>query len=367
MANLQVEELEPRQLLNSTGFSHQPPPSHVAPAGAFAGRVVERAPSVDLGGGHAGPVRQGRPGEGGVEIGPSRGTSPHYPGGRAREAPYLHAPARPDHEKWSTPGASRGIDSRGESTTFAVAGTDSGAEGGAARTETSGSGVTRGGAGLPGAGLDAAGGAETARTEAGPTLPAPPEPADGSSGADVASAEAVAGTPSGRPNVQPLPALESLVAAVGLCVEVQGPPAARPPVGTVREGEGLFYGPDPLVRRYQLSSPGAATTPAAAPPEGGQAGEGPVPPSPQVSGLLTALPPFDLSALELGMQQFLEELEGMGRRLARHPGAAGLCLWIVAGGTAAVACEIARRQLRPPADGPAVALPGSPPDPSFAR
>src|SRR5919204_665489 len=103
MANLQVEELEPRQLLNSTGFSHQPPPSHAATAGAFAGRAVERAPSVDLGGDHAGPVRQGRPGEGGAEIGPSRGAAPHYPGGRARETPHPHAPAPPGREKWSSP------------------------------------------------------------------------------------------------------------------------------------------------------------------------------------------------------------------------------------------------------------------------
>jgi hypothetical protein len=63
------------------------------------------------------------------------------------------------------------------------------------------------------------------------------------------------------------------------------------------------------------------------------------------------LPPLDLSALEHGMREFLQQLEqlsapatGSGR---------GLSLWLLAGAAAVTACEIARRQLRRSADVPA--------------
>jgi hypothetical protein len=366
MPNLQVEELEPRQLLNGTGFSPRPPPAQPVAAGAFAGRVDERAPSVDLGGGHAGPVRHGGPGEGGAEVGAPQVIVSSYTGGRAWEATGPHATAYADHERWSPRGTSGFIDSRSESTPFAGATNGAGREGAVTRTDTTGSGITRVGAGLPSGGPDAAGGAETARTTSGSTPPTMPEVVDSGSGADVASAEPVAGTPAGRPNLQPPPALDSLVAAVGFLVDVQGLAAARPPVGAVREGEGLSYGPDPLLRRYQPPSPGAAAAPTAGVPDGGRAEEGPVLPPPQVSGVLTALPPFNLSALELGLQRFLEQLEGMGQRLTGPGEGTGLRLWLVAGGAAAAACEIARRQLRQPDGKLAPALPGSPLDPYFA-
>jgi hypothetical protein len=70
-----------------------------------------------------------------------------------------------------------------------------------------------------------------------------------------------------------------------------------------------------------------------------------MPPSPQAPDVLTVLPPFDLSALELGLQQFLGQLERMGQQLTGHRDGTGLGLWIVAGAAAATACEIARRQL----------------------
>jgi hypothetical protein len=69
-----------------------------------------------------------------------------------------------------------------------------------------------------------------------------------------------------------------------------------------------------------------------------------------VSGLLTALPFGDLSALDLGLKQFLEEVRQAGQDLARHPEETWLCFWVVAG-AAAAAAEIARRQLRRPAPG----------------
>jgi hypothetical protein len=59
------------------------------------------------------------------------------------------------------------------------------------------------------------------------------------------------------------------------------------------------------------------------------------------------LPPFDLSAVEHGMQQFLEQLGQTGSPFAGHRDGTWLCLGVVlvAGAAAATACEIGRRQL----------------------
>jgi hypothetical protein len=97
-------------------------------------------------------------------------------------------------------------------------------------------------------------------------------------------------------------------------------------------------------------------TPAVAAPEGERPEEGLVLPYPQMSGVLTVLPPFDVSALELGLQRFLEQLERVGHGLAGYREETGLYLWIVAGAVAATACEIARRQLGRCAGMPAVEL-----------
>jgi hypothetical protein len=67
--------------------------------------------------------------------------------------------------------------------------------------------------------------------------------------------------------------------------------------------------------------------------------------------VLSVLPPVDLSALERGMQQFLEQLGGMGQELADSRDGSGLYLWVVAAATAAAAYEIARRQLPKSGDG----------------
>jgi hypothetical protein len=64
-----------------------------------------------------------------------------------------------------------------------------------------------------------------------------------------------------------------------------------------------------------------------------------------VSGILAALPPPDLSALKLGMQQFVAQLEQVGERLTGSRDGMGLCLWVMAGAAAVTACEMARRQL----------------------
>src|SRR5439155_1593574 len=58
------------------------------------------------------------------------------------------------------------------------------------------------------------------------------------------------------------------------------------------------------------------------------------------------------SALEQGMQQFLDQLDRLGQPLAAHPDGTGLGPWIVAGAASAVACEIARRHLKRSAEVP---------------
>jgi len=91
-------------------------------------------------------------------------------------------------------------------------------------------------------------------------------------------------------------------------------------------------------------------------------------PSPQVAGVLTVLPTVSLSALELGMQQFLAQLERVGQGLAHDRDGGELWPWAVAGTVAGVAAimagEIARRQLRRPrGEGTA----GPPPDDLFVE
>jgi hypothetical protein len=91
-------------------------------------------------------------------------------------------------------------------------------------------------------------------------------------------------------------------------------------------------------------------------------------PAPQMAGVLTVLPSVSLSALELGMQQFLAQLERVGQGLARDRDGGELWPWVVAGtvaGAAAItAGAIARRQLwRPPCEGTS----GSPPDDLFVE
>src|SRR5262249_7148943 len=89
-------------------------------------------------------------------------------------------------------------------------------------------------------------------------------------------------------------------------------------------------------------------------------------PSPQLFSVVPFLRPLDLTGLELGMQQFLKQLEQIRPGLPQDGAGAGPCLWIVAGAAVLVACEIARRHLRSDTKEPALEVgswPGSPADP----
>jgi hypothetical protein len=90
-------------------------------------------------------------------------------------------------------------------------------------------------------------------------------------------------------------------------------------------------------------------------------------PSPHVAGAVSLPLSFDLSALELGMKQFLEQVEGLGQHLGDRHGI-GSYSWLVALAAAATACEIARRQVKRPPVGPALGVTdtaGFPPEGPF--
>jgi hypothetical protein len=78
--------------------------------------------------------------------------------------------------------------------------------------------------------------------------------------------------------------------------------------------------------------------------------------------VLGVLPPVDLAALDIAVQQFLARLEQAVPQLARHPDGQGLISWVVAAAAAAVACEIGRRQLRHRTAPAPLETPGGPGD-----
>jgi hypothetical protein len=116
-----------------------------------------------------------------------------------------------------------------------------------------------------------------------------------------------------------------------------------------------------------VQPPAAQTGPPAAAALSGEPSEErlPLPPG-HTGGILAALSPLDLSALEAGMRAFLKQLERLGVPPAGSE--SGLSLWLIAGAAAVTACEMARRQLRRTAgvraaeDRPS----GFPLDPTFA-
>jgi hypothetical protein len=313
MRKLQVEELEPRHLLNGTGFSHQPPPPlpSFLTLGTVTIRVAEPAPFVYLDGGRETLIGWGTLEERETSIAAFVPRPVDYATPEAVETDVGYfVPRIADY---------RPPDLR-------LAATDS--------PEPPASGGLPYGSHSPQAAPFR--GPQTAEVLASAILPVaagsgtPAATADASREANAAAVEAVLGTPSPRPNLPPPSPLESQVVITGLRLDVQALSAIRPPsVGAVREG---------LVA-------GATINPSVAVQGGAQSEEGPVLPDPQVSGILAALPAADLSALKLGMQQFVEQLEQVGLRLTSSRDGMVLYLWITAGVTAVAACEIARRQL----------------------
>jgi hypothetical protein len=181
--------------------------------------------------------------------------------------------------------------------------------------------------------------------------------------ADVALAQAVAANLAAQSNPSPAARYDNALLVPGGRALVPGASAALL-VQASRAGEGVSAPPDSLARRT-VPAPervGAVEAPIA-PDE--QADEPPARhkadlPQPRLSGVLSALPPVDLSGLEAGMRQFLDHLGRAGKELGQSPEGMALYLWLTVGAAAAVACEIARRQSTRPAAAPAGEMDGSP-------
>jgi hypothetical protein len=319
MRRLQVEELEPRQLLSGAGFSHQPSPAphHAADAVDGGGH-----PSA-VGGDHGGRTGPDGSGMGRRETGPSQRPTAPCLEGRAPTAPGAPAPETSSGVRRDSLSAAAQVDLFFQTVAPAVVGPTA-----AAATPGASPAAERApGAGPSPPGPESAGGGPAAEgtTEAAPESPAVPTP-------------------------RPGPTLGNLFVAASLLLELRGVTVALLPTGGEPAAERLLTAPLP-------SSPGGPT-----PLSGGRAapaGRGedvdrgaPQPPIPQAPGLLASPRPRNLPALDAALRQFLDGLERMRQGLAGEPEGSGLWLWLVAGTAAATACEIARRQMRRPPDPP---------------
>ncbi len=87
-------------------------------------------------------------------------------------------------------------------------------------------------------------------------------------------------------------------------------------------------------------------------PERPEAREDTTPPKPQLFDLVGDGMLLDLPALEAGVKEFLQGLDGATTCVAAPEGGWGLSPWLIAASVAGVACEIARRQLKHAGRGP---------------
>ncbi|MBI3410652.1 MAG: hypothetical protein HY040_20135 [Planctomycetes bacterium] len=289
MSNLRLEELEPRQLLNGIGFSPSPSSPQNTAVAAFSARSAERA-TFNYSGDRAGPSAQG--GSWGGDGGPiqSQGVDSSRSGVDQRGID------------------NRGVDPRGN--------------------DQRGIGPR---AASPGA---AAGISDRAGSLAG-------------NAASAATTGSAPGSLSDRARLPAISGLSNLGGALVGAFDLQGP-SARIPTLIGPDGVGTANLPDS--GSIQTSPPPSVTAPTPTAP-GGVGIEDRIAPPLQMAGMLSALSAGGLRALELAMRDFLHQVERVGQPLDDRDGT-DLYPWIVAGAAAAAACEIARRQLRRPADVP---------------
>ena len=334
MNTLRVEELEPRHLLSGACSSPPPSPAQPLAAGTYISPSAERSPFVDFGDGHAGPVGRDRLGARSPEVGPSQGIVLHDLEYSRSEAVGLHVTI-----SWT-----------------AITGKPQ------ARETSS----TRPNPDPPSASPDTANGSESAKAEPAAVAP-PPELANNGHGTSAPTPATVTATTAAPPNPQSRFLFLSLADAQGGRAEAPGFFPTQASARALREGDGVVAGPGPSLGYSQPLPPRVATSAATSQDEE-PAGEGLKLPPPTVPGVLASLPPLDLSALDHGLRQFLEQLDWVGQKLTRRRDGTGLDPWFVAAAAAAAACEIARRQFRRHADVAAEEanpIPGSPLDRLF--
>ena len=214
---------------------------------------------------------------------------------------------------------------------------------------------------FPGHGLDALGIAANSRLNAAlpPAVPLQPV-ANGYPTSDTL----VMGSPAAALNLVSRSLPPSPAGAHGLGIEMPSGDAGRPPGVAGKGWDGMFtIGGNGGEANWQHPPVGADLIQTV---QGVESSELPLP---AVADMARALLPVNLSALELGLQRFLAQLEQSGRHFAEEFEGAHLSPWIVAVAAAATACEIARRQLRTPAERPGAdvnGFSGFPPDAPLA-
>ncbi len=335
MPHLLVEELEPRQLLNGTGFGYEPPSIHPLPDHSDSGGWAERAPVVDPGSPDRLTVEDG-PGGGVTQVRPSRDIS---------FADF--AAARPETLVPASPTARYVYVVEPEEVEVFII------------EPAVGQPAPRPVAAGPALGRPAVieGPVVAAAAPAAAYQPPPSDPATAGTGSGVAGAAASL-TPAARSSLQivqqstsaglPASHTEGPVLAIGSTV-----------TGTLVRGDGHLAGSETGKVVVAVGPLHVAPTPGGADPAEDRPAEAPlVLPAMRLPGVLAVLPAPDLAALERGMQRFLEQLGRIGAPLGLAADEMGPGLWIAAAAAAAVACEMARRQWRRPVEVPP--MPGGP-------
>jgi hypothetical protein len=300
MLNAQLEELESRQLLNGNSISAQfVPPQPSAPSTFW---ITERLAFVD----YAGRLEL---------FGWGWSTEPVLEIGRLRSVAFggYEGVGRDTH-------ALRAFSRQGP--------TD------ASVAETVGD-TGRAGTNYPSADPIFAGGRETVPPNFVVPATAPTSPAG-----NAASGATLPGILLQRLNPAPLSfSFDNPVNARNPVIDDQGWFAVRPstPAPRVRE-ESLGHSGN--LGEEERATSGTPTT--------DQVRQDEMLPSPKVSDLLAILPFFDDGALDVGIRQFLAQLERLCPRLTNDPESSALWPWVVAVMAAATAGEIARRELKRP-------------------
>lgn len=303
MRTLHIEEFESRNLLNGAGFLAGPllPPPFAAEAAVL--RVTENLVLVEMDT-HAGWYGWGWAIEEGMEAGLLRNFG--HPGFASRN-PLDPGPRGPGHE-----------------------------EPGLARPLGSDSPPTWAGTNQPDV-VPPASSLLDGRFFASGKPPAAPVPVSSGTAANGTSAEFVVAT-LGQSSRSPRPLVENAVGARGFPATALSPVPFAGGGAPGKEPDSGFAGIPQPQTPTSSDQPAMPATP-------GQGQDGLLP-SPRGSEALAVLPSLNLSALEQGLQQFLQGLEKLGPRWTGNETATTWWPWIVAGVTAAAACEITRRELR---------------------
>jgi hypothetical protein len=310
MSKLQVEELEPRRLLNGVSLLTQVSSARSSSAGAFTSRQGQQASMTDFGGTHS--SGQSSAGVDNGTTGPSRNSNSNGFDPKSVQGTGLSDPPfQGQSGKGGQTGTWDGFN-HGDANHDSQNGTE------AHWTKDNGF----------------SGSSQTAHGDQYET-----------------SGQVSLGTSSATPNNQGTQQLADFVSLLYSGDQIQNLAASWSSISVVRElQEGNYLGGQ-LGEYSQASLTKSLPAPAVSIPVLGTGSGEPEAPASRLSDLLTVLPPFDLSMVETGIERFLKHLEEAGRQLEADAEWSEICPWVivgaatataVAGAVAAVAYELAR-------------------------